>query len=51
MMTILKSGSLTINEVKMEFKYSIKGNQPPNGYTLIFGFKGTDYIEQGDEEE
>lgn len=51
MMKMLKSGSLSIDDVKMEFTYSIKGNRPPNGFTLIFGFKGTDYIEQGDEEE
>lgn len=39
-MEMLDSGSLTIGDQTMEFTYNIKGDRPPNGYTLIFGFHG-----------
>ena len=37
---MLESNNLTIGERNMKFTYFKKGDQPPNGYSLIFGFHG-----------
>jgi predicted peptidase len=37
---MLKSGQLTLNNRTMKFTYQTKGERPPNGYTLVFGFHG-----------
>lgn len=39
-MQMLNSGTLTINGKTIQFVYKLKGNRPPKGYTLIFGFHG-----------
>lgn len=39
-MDMLKSGMLKMNALSMNFTYQTKGQRPPNGYILIFGFHG-----------
>lgn len=37
---MLNSGSLTLGNRTMKFTYKQKGQRPPKGYLLIFGFHG-----------